>query len=316
MIGTETLSRRVRLSDGRRVLVRQYRAMADLERIRAAWEMSELCRVARVPVPRAWRSWDGEVLTSFADAAWVVSEEALGRVVTEPMTVARAQHIGLMLGRMHRALVACPPPAHGRPARWHTADAESAAACSELLLIRAAAQHNLRLDQLNAQLDQRRRDLRTHVPRLRAGLPGDLVAHAAHGDFTRTNLLAQEDLITAILGFHGEVCVLAWELGRAAFDPRTVANSPSWMRFALRLIGAYRAENPGLPLADLRACARIALLDLLFSFDGATTGGHRRFVRTDADARQRWAECQITIRRLLASLDDLESALVAVGRGS
>lgn len=314
-MGTETINRRVTLIDGRRVFVKQYRAVADLEQARAAWDMSEFCRAARVPVARAWRNRDGDILTPFADAAWVVTDEALGRVATEPMTVPRAQCIGLMLGRMHRRLASYPPPARVRQTRWPTADIESAATQTDRVLARAAAQHDPRLDQLRVELEQRRDDLRAHVPQLRAGLPESLVSQAAHADFTRTNLLTQEDVITAILDFQGETCILAWELGRAAFDPRTVANSPSWMRCALRLIDAYCTENPDLPLADVRACARIALLYLLFSLYGATTAEYQLPAEAEADLRRYWAERQITIRRLGGSFGDLESALSSIGQG-
>ncbi|MGB8944975.1 MAG: phosphotransferase [Streptomyces sp.] len=314
-MGTETINRRVTLTDGRRVFVKQYRAAADLEQARVAWDMSEFCRGAQVPVPRAWRSWDGDVITPFADAAWVVADEALGRVATEPMTVPRAQCTGLMLGRMHRALASYPSPARVRQTRWRTASVESAAVQTDAALARSAAQHDPRLGQLRVELEQRREDLDSHVSRLRAGLPEILVAQAAHADFTRPNLLAQEDVITAILDFQGETCVLAWELGRAAFDPRTVANSSSWLQSALRLIDAYRVENPDLPLADLQACARVALLYMLFSLYGATTAEYHLPAEAEADLRRHWVERQITIRRLLDNLDELETALGSIGQG-
>ncbi|WP_149182686.1 phosphotransferase [Streptomyces sp. TRM49041] len=314
-MGTETINRRVALTDGRRVFVKQYQAAADLEHAQAAWDMSEFCRAAQVPVPRLWPNRDGGVLTRFEDVAWVVTDEAPGRVATVPLTVPRAQHIGLMLGRMHRALASYTPPARVRQTRWRTADVETVAAAAETVLARAAAQHDPRLDQLQVELAQRHDDLRTHTARLRAGLPDTLVAQATHADFTRTNLLTQEDVVTAILDFQGETCLLAWELGRAAFDPRTVANSPSWMLCALRMIEAYRVENPDLPLADLRASARIALLYMLFSLYGATTAEYGLPAEAEADLQRYWAERQVTIRRLLNNLDDLETALRTIGQG-
>ncbi len=314
-MGTETINRRVTLTDGRRVFVKQYRSSADLEQARTAWHMSEFCRGARVPVPHAWRGRDGEVLTFFEDVAWAVTEEAPGRVSTEPLTVPRAQHIGLMLGRMHRALASYPPPARVRQTRWRTADVEAAVATTETVLARATAQRDPYLDRLRVDLAQRREDLYTQVPRLRDGLPDRLVTQAGHADFTRTNFLTQEDVLTAILDFRGETCLLAWELGRAAFDPRTVANSPSWMTCALRLIDAYRTENPDLPLADIRASARIALLYMLFSFYGATTAEYSLPAEAEADIRRHWEERQLTVRRLLDNLDALEVALVAIAQG-
>ncbi|MET9374870.1 phosphotransferase [Streptomyces sp. NPDC002992] len=313
-MGTETVNRRVSLTDGRRVFVKQYPASADLEHARASWEMSAYCRAARVPVPEAWTNREGDTLTRFEDVTWVVMDEAPGRVATDPLTVPRAQHTGLLLGRMHRVLASYPRPPRVRQSRWRRGEIEEAAAATETVLARASAQEDPRLEHLHVELAQRREDLRTHAARLRAGLPDHLVAQAGHADFTRTNLLVQEDVITAILDFQGETCLPAWELGRAAFDPRTVANSPSWMSCALRLIEAYRAENPGLSLADVRASARIALLYMLFSFYGATTAEYGLPAEAAADLRQHWVERQVAIRRLLSSLDEIESALDAIGR--
>lgn len=314
-MGTETVNRRVTLTDGRRVFVKQYRTSADLEHAQAAWDMSEYCRAARVPVPRAWTNREGGTLTRFEDVTWVVVDEAPGRVATDPLTVPRAQHIGLLLGRMHRTLASYPRPARVRQTRWRTEDVDTAAAMTETVLARAAAQGDSRLGHLRVEFAQRREDLRTHVVQLRAGLPDRLVVQAGHADFTRTNLLAQEDVITAVLDFQGETCLPAWELGRAAFDPRTVANSPSWMLRALRLVEAYRAENPDLPVTDVRAIGRIALLYMLFSLYGATSAEYGLPADASSDLQRHWAERQVTIRRLLSNLDELEAALATIGQG-
>ncbi|MGW1374732.1 phosphotransferase enzyme family protein [Streptomyces sp. NPDC002446] len=311
-IGTETINRRVTLSDSRRIFVKQYRTSADVRQAKTAWAMSEFCRAAHVPTPRVWPNRDGELLTLVDGTAWVVTDEMPGRVATEPMTVPRAQCIGLVLGRTHLALASYPPPGRIRQTRWRRAPLDTALAATEVVLARATEQRDPRLNQLRGELEQRRDDLQTHVPRLRSGLPEQLVVQAGHADFTRTNLLAQEDVITAVLDFQGETCLLAWELGRAAFDPRTVANSPSWRQRAIRLVGAYLVENPRLPYADVRACARVALLYLLFSLYGATTAEHGLLAPAEADLRRYWSERQVTIRRLLDELEDIEAALAAI----
>ncbi|WP_172386666.1 phosphotransferase enzyme family protein [Streptomyces sp. MNP-20] len=314
-IGTETINRRVTLSDSRRIFVKQYRASADLRQARAAWAMSEFCRTAHVPTPRVWPNRDGDLLTSIDGTAWVVTDAMPGRIAAGAMTVPRAQHVGLLLGRIHFALASYPPPERVRQSRWRTAPLDTAIAATEAALARATEQHDPRVDQLRAELTQRLDDLQTHAPRLRDGLPDQLVAKAGHADFTRTNLLTQQDLITAVLDFQGETCLSAWELGRAAFDPRTVANSPSWRQCAIRLVSAYLVENPRLPSADVRACARVALLYLLFSLYGATTAEYELPAPAQADLRRHWAERQVTIRRLLNELDDIEAALAAIRPG-
>ncbi|MEV0370597.1 phosphotransferase [Streptomyces sp. NPDC050636] len=314
-IGTETINRRVTLSDSRRIFVKQYLTSADLPQAKTAWTMSEFCRTAEVPTPRVWPNRDGEFLTLVDSTAWVVTDEMPGRVATEPMTVPRAQYIGLLLGRIHFTLAPYPPPARIRQTRWRTAPLDTAISATQAALARATEQHDPRLCQLREELKQRRDDLQTHVPRLRSRLPDQLVLQAGHADFTRTNLLAQEDVITAVLDFQGETCLPAWELGRAAFDPRTVANSPSWRQRAIRLVGAYRFENPRLPYADVRACARVALLYLLFSLYGATTSEYGLPAPAEADLQRYWVERQVTIRRLLDELDDIEAALAAIRPG-
>ncbi|MGD3109397.1 phosphotransferase enzyme family protein [Streptomyces sp. YGL11-2] len=315
-MGTETINRRVTLSDSRRVFVKQYRRSADLRQAKTAWVMSEFCRrTAHVPTPRVWPNQDGELLTLVDGAAWVVTDEMSGRVVSEPMTVPRAQHIGLLLGRMHFALASYPPPACIRQTKWRTASVDRAIAATEAVLVRAAKQHDPRLLLRREELEQRRDDLRTHVPRLRSRLPDRLVSQAGHADFTRTNLLADGDVITAILDFRGETCLAAWELGRIAFDPRTVANSPYWRQRAIRLVGAYLVENPRLPYTDVRACARVTVLYLLFSLYGATTAEYALPEPAESDLRRHWAERQVTIRRLLAELDDIEATLTAIRPG-
>ncbi|MFD3667164.1 phosphotransferase enzyme family protein [Streptomyces sp. NPDC058672] len=314
-IGTETINRRVTLADSRRIYIRQYRITADLERAQAAWAMSEFCRTARVPTPRVWRNRDGEILTCVDGTGWVVTDEAPGQVATEPLTAPRAQHIGLLLGRMHLALASYPAPARTRQTQWRAAPLDRVLAETDAVLERAVAQGDPQLGQLRGELEQRRADLHKHTQRLRAGLPEHLVAQAGHADFTRTSLLAQEDLITAVLDFQAETCLPAWELGRAAFDSRTVANSASWPQTALRMIESYRVENPHLPLTDIRASARIALLYMLFSLHGATTDEYGLPAATEADLRRYWAERQVAICRLLDELDDLEAVLAGLGQG-
>ncbi|MGW0731771.1 phosphotransferase enzyme family protein [Streptomyces sp. NPDC002851] len=311
-IGTETINRRVTLRDTRRIFVKQYPSTANLDQAQAAWAMSEFCRTARVPTPPVWCNRVGDLLTCTDDTGWVVTDVAPGRVATTPMTVPLAQHTGLLLGRLHQALASYPPPARTRRTEWRTTPVDTTLDAIDTALARATEQDEPRLPRIRVDLAQRREDPDRHVSRLRAGLPEELVVQAGHGDFTRTNLLVQGDVVTAVLDFQGETCFPAWELGRAAFDPRTVANCPAWRHCALRMISAYRVENPHLPTADVRACARIALLYLLFSLFGATTREYGLPSAAEADLRRYWAERQVTVRRLLDELDDIEAALTTI----
>lgn len=102
-------------------------------------------------------------------------------------------------------------------------------------------------------------------------------------------------------------------MGRAAFDPRTVATSTEWAACALAMARAYRSEHPSLPMREVRACARIALLYMLFSFYGATTAEYDLPGAAEADLKRHWRERQIAIRRLLSDLEDLEDELTGLG---
>ncbi|MFF3337823.1 phosphotransferase enzyme family protein [Streptomyces flavidovirens] len=308
-MGTDTVNRRVLTSDGRRLFVKEYAPTADLDAARSAWDMSEFCRAADLPVPRVWPDRNGNLLTLCEGSAWAAVDEAPGRVATSAMSVARAEHIGLVLGRMHRILAGYPLPRRVQPSRWRTGSVEDAVAKCGKVLSSARRQGHLDLEQLREQLDRRRQDLCADVDRLRAGLPDELVEQALHADFTRPNMLVLTDVVTGVIDFRSAEALPAWELGRAAFDPRTVATSDQWPACATAMVSAYRSENPSLPLTDVLACARITVLYLLFSFYGATTAEHDLPREAEEDLNRHWQERQSSIRRLLDNLGDLEDAL-------
>lgn len=312
-MGTDTINRRVLTDDGLRLFVKQYRSLGDLDGARSAWDMSEYCRAARLPVPRVWPDADDNLVTIAGNSAWAVVDEAPGRVTTSAMTVALAEHIGVVMGRMHRVLAAYPLPRRVQHTRWRTGPVEDAVAKCGTVMATATRQGHDRLDQLRVHLDQRREDLRAHVPRLREHLPGTLVEQASHADLTRTNLITLADAVTGIIDFRCASAMPAWELGRAAFEPRTVATSTEWATCALAMVRAYRSEHPSLPMRQVRACARIALLYMLFSFYGATTAEYDLPQEAEADLKRHWSERQIAIRRLLDDLEGREDELTALG---
>ncbi|MGW1006449.1 phosphotransferase enzyme family protein [Streptomyces sp. NPDC002520] len=314
-MGTDTINRWVLTEDGRRLYVKEYRPTSVLVAARNAWDMSEYCRAAGIPVPRVWPDVDGDLVTIAEGCAWAVTEEAPGGVSSSAMSVALAEHLGVVMGRMHRALAAYPMPQKVQHSRWRTGSVEDAAKRCSGVLTTALGQGHGDLDQLQMDLDQRREDLYEHAHRLRERLPNELVEQALHADLSRTNLIVLADAVTGVIDFRGTRAMPAWELGRAAFDPRTVANSPEWIACALAMVRAYLAENPGLPVGEVRSCARIALLYMLFSFYGATTAEYGLPPAAEADLKQHWRERQTTIRLLLNHLDELEDALSDLSAG-
>lgn len=312
----ETTVQRVLTDDGRRLVVKKYRATARDDTLRIALDMSEYCRAAQLPVPQVHPDMDGYLVTIAQGNAWSVADEAPGIVSASAMTLALAEHIGSVLGRMHRVLAAYPLPERVQQCRWRTEPVERALAQCDAVLHRALRHRRVHGGQLISDLDQRREDLHGHAHRLRQQLPENLIDHALHAHMSRTHLTTADDKVTGIIGFHGSTGITAWELGRAAFEPRTVATSPNWPACAMAMLAAYREENPALPLADLRACIRIALLDLLFGLHGATTAEHELSAVAKADSQLHWSQRQTTIRRLLDHLDDLDDAFAALGPGT
>ncbi|WP_206326050.1 MULTISPECIES: phosphotransferase [unclassified Streptomyces] len=314
-MGTDTINRRVLTEDGLRLYVKEYRTTADVDAARTAWDMSEYCRAARIPIPRVWPDADGELVTIAEGCAWAVIDEAPGRVPTTAMTVALAEHIGVVMGRMHRVLAAYPMPKQVQQSRWRTATVEDTVArCGGVLATARRRGHDC-LAQLRLDLDQRCEDLHQHVHRLRQQLPDGMAEQALHADLTRTNLVVLADAVTGVIDFRGARALPPWELGRAAFDPRTVANSSGWIACALAMVEAYVSENPSLPMAEVWSCARIALLYMLFSLYGATTSEYGLPPAAEADLKQHWRERQTTIRLLVNHLDELDDALSHLSAG-
>ena len=101
-----------------------------------------------------------------------------------------------------------------------------------------------------------------------AGLP-ELTAQVLHGDYSPVNLLFDGERLSAVLDFRPpDPFLVSYDLGRVAFYPNTVTSDPAWMTAAQTMITAYQQANPGVAPADIRACAQVALLQLLGSLYG------------------------------------------------
>ncbi|MFC7640256.1 phosphotransferase [Streptosporangium lutulentum] len=90
-----------------------------------------------------------------------------------------------------------------------------------------------------------------------------------HGDYSPVNLLFTEETLSAVLDFRPpDPFLVAYDLGRMAFYPNTVVGDANWLDAAATLIGAYRQAHPAVAAVDVRACGRVALLQLLKSLYG------------------------------------------------
>lgn len=310
---SESVNRRVLTADGRRLRVMEYATSVDVNLARAAWDMSEFCRAADLPVPRVWPDRDGDLVAISEGSAWAVADDVLGRADTRSMTLACAEGMGTVLGRIHRVLAAYPLPELTVRPDWRTISPdEGVAECA--VVLEAVRQREPRdLAQVRDLLLGRQLDLVAHTDRLRAGLPAELTNQAVHGDFARTRVFMVADSVTGILNFRSVNGSPVWELGRAAFDPCTVAHGNGWQQFAVRMIEAYRSQNPTLPHTE--ACARVALLDMLYGFHGAAPSVDASSEQFHVGLEQYWGDRQVAIRRLLGCLDEIEAALTDADQG-
>ncbi|MDN3025664.1 phosphotransferase [Streptomyces sp. S.PB5] len=310
---SESVNRRVLTADGRRLRVAEYATSVDVNLARAAWDMSEFCRAADLPVPRVWPDRDGDLVAVSEGSAWAVADDVLGRADTRSMTMARAESMGTVLGRMHRVLAAYPFPELTVRPDWRTMSPDEGVAECAVALETIRQRDPRDLAQVRGRLLGRQLDLVAHTDRLRAGLPAELTDQAVHGDFACAHVFMVADSVTGVLNFRSVKGSPVWELGRAAFDPFTVAHRNGWQQFAVRMIEAYRSQNPTLPHTE--ACARVALLDMLYGFHSATPSDDEPSEQSHVGLEQYWGDRQVAIRRLLASLDEIEAALTDVNQG-
>lgn len=82
----------------------------------------------------------------------------------------------------------------------------------------------------------------------------------------------------------------------------------------MNLVTAYLDANPRLPAADVIACARVALLQLMTSLYGVKQHYLKPGLLQD-DLDQFWLLRHAAAQRLLENLADVETALAQVARG-
>ncbi|WP_331767522.1 phosphotransferase [Embleya sp. NBC_00896] len=314
--GAETDNFTARLSDGGGVFVKVYRTGQDLERQSVRVESARFARAQGVPTPAVVPDRAGQALSREREPVLSVWEFVAATPSTRPWTLRVAENLGLTLGRLHRAFAHHPAAPRLVPVRplWWDRDIRSALDVADALLRRIGEPRTQADAARRDQVATRRADFEAHAPGLTAGLPR-VVVQPVHYDFTRPNLLVHpDDTIAAVIDLHDRIAPPAWELGRVAFDPLTVATTDDWPTTALTLIAAYRSENPDLPTEQITACARMALLQAMQSFYGVREHYERPDPVHQADLDGYWHRRWQMTRRLLAALTDIEDALKASTR--
>jgi Ser/Thr protein kinase RdoA (MazF antagonist) len=272
-IGQGTVNYRADCGDGA-VFVKAYPWDADLKGERAAIGLSALASQHGIPVARVLPGRDGEVIEVFGGLALSAWEWMPGRVITGALTTGQQERAGTALGQIHAAFAGLPASAGPAPQveQWRTARVDDLSVTISRLLIvidrRMSDGEGSTFDAEAKRTLAERRGVIDQIPGLLAELP-ELTAQVLHGDYSPVNLLFDGDQLSAVLDFSPpDPFLLSYDLGRMAFNPSTVVGDPGWMTAAATLITAYRHANPGVPAADIRACARVALLQLLGSLYG------------------------------------------------
>jgi homoserine kinase type II len=272
-IGQGTTNYRATCAD-RDVFVKNYPPGTDLASEAAAIELSALGGRHGVPVAEPLRTHGGDLIDVSSPYPVSVWEWMPGAVVTTALTAGQARGAGAALGRIHTTFATLPasaaPSAQARD--WLAIDVTELAATidhlTDIAEARLATGPADPFDALAVRTLAERRNALGEIPRLLADLP-TLTTQVLHGDYSPVNLLFDDARLSAVIDFRPpDPFFLAYELGRVAFYPTTVATTTDWLTAAHTLIEGYLEANPEAAAADIRACARVALLQLLTSLYG------------------------------------------------
>ncbi|MEU1940888.1 phosphotransferase [Streptomyces sp. NPDC020125] len=286
----------------------------DLAAEREAIEQTRLAGLHGVPVAGVLPSIRGDTIVRQGGIVVSVWTWKDGETVDDGLDPAQQRAAGRALGRIHTGF-AGHPASFGPSAkldRWlHPDIAELDATAGELQEIAGRRRRRDAFDEQALRTLAERRAVLHRVPELLSELP-QLTAQVLHGDYSPVNLLFQGDELTAVLDFlPPDPFLIAYELGRIAFDPRTVVLDEDWIASGTNLVSAYVQTNPRVRADDITACARVALLQLMTSLYGV----RQHYLRPgllQADLDQFWLLRHAASQRLLTGLGDVESALTRV----
>lgn len=315
-IGQGTVNYRA-TCDGREVFVKHYSPGADLAAEEQAIGLSDFALRRNIPTAPVVTNRHGQIIDASTSHAVSVWQWMPGRVVTALNTEQSAQ-AGDALGRIHAVFALLPDSAGPAPEadKWFRRDpVRLAETIDQLLGIIAERTRNGIADSFDLQAEQdltERRAMLARIPELLTELPPGLTTQVLHGDYSPVNLLFTADTLSAVVDFcPPNPFLVSYDLGRMAFFPHTVTSTPDWLRSAHTLITAYLNANPAVPDADIRACGRVALLQLL----GSLYGVKQHYLKPglfqdDLDAF--WLLRHQTVISLLHHLDDTEQVLADI----
>ncbi|MDS1271806.1 phosphotransferase [Lipingzhangella sp. LS1_29] len=301
---------------GRDYFVKHYPLEADLEAETQAIDLTERAAHHQVPTPPLVRTRAGQAISRRGTTAISVWEWARGCPITDGFSPTQQNAAGQALGRIHRAFANHPNSTATSPdlESWLNPDlARIETTIADLLTHIAQRDQRDDFDQVAEQTLTERRQALREVPTLLDGLP-TLTTQVLHGDYSPVNLLFDGNHLSAVTDFRPpQPFLIAYELGRIAFDPRTVVLDADWITAASRLIAAYLETHPAVRGEDVRACARVALLQLLTSLYGVKQH-YRKPGLHQKDLDDFWLLRHRASTQLLDHLEAAEEALDQITR--
>ncbi|NVI87511.1 phosphotransferase enzyme family protein [Actinomadura sp. BRA 177] len=312
-IGQGTINYRA-TCDGSDVFVKHYPPGTDTAAEQRAVALSELARHHAIPAAPIVLNRHAELIDDSTGYAVSVWEWMPGRVVTT-LNTGQCARAGDVLGRIHAAFA--PLPESAMPSTeadtWFRVDparlASTVDSLMDVITERIKAGTADAFDVHASQTLNERRTMLDRIPGLISELPPSLTTQVLHGDYSPVNLLYAGDDLTAVLDFRPpSPFLVAYDLGRMAFYPNTVACDPDWMESARTLIRAYQAANPAVADADILACGRVALLQLLGSLYGVKQHYLKPGLFQD-DLDEFWTLRHRTAAALLDHLEEVDQLL-------
>jgi homoserine kinase type II len=249
--GMGTVNWRVQTPAGE-LFLKQYPAHADLAAEAAALELSQSALAAGIPAPLVLPARDGRLLWSEGDLAFALFEYVPDTTSGIALNREQMAQSGRVLGRLHRLLRPMPTTYPDITDEWLAVDETSKREkLQELLLLIERREVQDDFDRRTVALLHRRIELLPRVIALLGSLP-PLTRQVLHGDYSVWNVLFRGNEVAAVVDFRPpERFLPAFEIGRAALNPETLAAGP-WLDKAVAFVEAYCAADPEVAAGDVR----------------------------------------------------------------
>jgi Ser/Thr protein kinase RdoA (MazF antagonist) len=317
--GQGTINYRAAASDFA-AFVKRYPPGSDLLREREGIRLSELARQQGIPAAPIIRNLDGDVIDETGPTPISVWFWMPGSVQTDGLSEIQYEQIGAALGKIHCLFAALPASRSlaRRSKTWLEISVTNLESTIQQLqsIVAERIRHGAAdaFDRAAVQQLSERKSMVSRIPELLQGLP-TLTSQVIHGDYSLVNIMFESGRLTAVLDFRPpDPFFIAYELGRVAFQPNIVVNNPDWIEAARVLVRAYIDQNPSVAATDVRACGRVALLQLLRSLYGIKQHYmDSGLLQDDLDAF--WSVRHETVSRLLANLPLMDEMLSAFSTG-